>query len=94
MDFILVELFRYFISQSVRYVNLGLAPLSGLDDPHKFPEKTLKFAYEKIRSFSHYRGQKEYKDKFDPVWYERFLVYDNDYDLISIPSVLAKVIRS
>jgi phosphatidylglycerol lysyltransferase len=94
MDFILVELFRYFSSRSVRYVNLGLAPLSGLDDPHKFPEKTLKFAYEKIRSFSHYRGQKEYKDKFDPVWYDRFLVYDNDYDLISIPAVLAKVIRS
>lgn len=94
MDYILIELFSYFRSQSVRYVNLGLAPLSGLNDPHKFTEKTMKFAYEKIRSFSHYRGQKEYKDKFGPVWSDRFLIYDNDYDLISIPAVLAKVIKS
>jgi phosphatidylglycerol lysyltransferase len=93
MDYIMVELFKYFRSQGIRYVNLGLAPMSGLNDPHTFPEKSIKFAYEKIRSFSHYKGQREYKDKFNPVWNDKFLIYDNDYDLISVPSVLSGIIK-
>ncbi len=30
MDYILVELFKYFRSVGIRYVNLGMAPMSGL----------------------------------------------------------------
>ncbi len=93
MDYILVELFKYFKSKEVRFVNLGLAPMSGLDDPQKFSEKSIKFAYEKIRAFSHYKGQREYKQKFDPVWHDKFLIYDNDFDLIYIPAVLAAIIK-
>jgi len=61
MDFILVELFNYLKSKEIQYVNLGLVPLSGPDDPSKLSEKSMKFKYEKIRSFSHYKGQREYK---------------------------------
>jgi phosphatidylglycerol lysyltransferase len=93
MDFSLVELFKYLKAQGIRYVNLGFAPMGGLNDPHNFPEQSMKFAYEKIRSFSHFKGQREYKQKFQPVWFDKYLVYENDYDLISIPSVLAKVIK-
>lgn len=93
MDHILVELFKYFKSTGIRYVNLGFAPMSGLNDPHNFPEKSMKFAYEKIRSFSHYKGQRDYKDKFNPQWNDKFLIYSNDYDLLQVPGVLAKVIR-
>jgi phosphatidylglycerol lysyltransferase len=92
MDHILVELFKYFKSTGIRYVNLGFAPMSGLNDPHNFPEKSMKFAYEKIRSFSHYKGQRDYKDKFNPQWNDKFLIYSNDYDLLQVPGVLAKVI--
>jgi len=93
MDYILVELFKYFKSQGIRYVNLGMAPLSGLDDPQKFTEKSMKFAYEKIRSFSHYKGQREYKEKFCHIWKDKYLIYDNDYDLVSVPALLAKIIK-
>jgi phosphatidylglycerol lysyltransferase len=93
MDYILVELFKYFKSQGIQYVNLGFAPMSGLDDPHTFPEKSMKFAYEKIRSFSHYKGQREYKEKFKPLWNDKYLIYSNDYDLIQVPAVLARVIQ-
>ena len=65
MDHILLELFKY-LKQRNKYVNLGFAPMSGLNDPHNFTEKSMKFAYEKIRSFSHYKGQRDYKDKFNP----------------------------
>lgn len=93
MDYILVELFRHLKANGIRYVNLGFAPLSGLNDPHNFTEKSMKFAYEKIRSFSHYKGQREYKEKFNPVWYDKFLIYSNDYDLLQVPGVLTKVIK-
>jgi phosphatidylglycerol lysyltransferase len=53
----------------------------------------MKFAYEKIRSFSQYKGQRDYKEKFSPVWHDKYLVYDNDYDLLQIPAALVKVIK-
>ena len=93
MDHIIVELFKYFKSAGIRYVNLGFAPMSGLNDPHNFTEKSMKFAYEKIRSFSHYKGQRDYKDKFNPEWKDKFLIYSNDYDLIQVPGVLTKIIK-
>jgi phosphatidylglycerol lysyltransferase len=93
MDHIVVELFKYFKANGIRYVNLGFAPMSGLNDPHNFTEKSMKFAYEKIRSFSNYKGQRDYKEKFNPQWHDKFLIYANDYDLLQVPGVLAKVIR-
>lgn len=93
MDYLLVELFKYFRSQGIKYVNIGMAPLSGLDEPQKLTERSMKFAYEKIRSFSHYKGQREYKDKFRPEWYNKYLIYDNDYDLLSVPAVLRRIIK-
>jgi len=93
MDYILVELFKHFKASGIQYVNLGFAPMSGLDDPHTFTEKSMKFAYEKIRSFSHYKGQRDYKDKFNPNWNDKFLIYSNDYDLLQVPGVLANVIK-
>jgi phosphatidylglycerol lysyltransferase len=93
MDYILIELFRYFKDNGIQYINLGFAPMSGLDDPHNFTEKSMKFAYEKIRSFSHYKGQRDYKDKFNPKWNDKFLIYTNDYDLLQVPGVLSKVIK-
>jgi phosphatidylglycerol lysyltransferase len=93
MDFILVELFTYLKSQGYSGVNLGFAPLSGLNDPHTFSEKSMKFAYEKIRGFSQYKGLREYKEKFVTSWYNKYLVYEHDYDLLQIPGALNKVIK-
>lgn len=93
MDFILVELFKYLKSKGFNTVNLGFAPMSGLDDAHTFPEKSMKFAYEKIRSFSHYKGLREYKQKFDPEWHNKYLIYQHDYDLLQVPAVLSNIIK-
>jgi phosphatidylglycerol lysyltransferase len=93
MDFILIELFNYLKSKNITYVNLGFAPMSGLNDPHTFPEKSMKFAYEKIRSFAHYKGLREYKEKFDPEWHNKYLIYQHDYDLLQVPTALANVIK-
>jgi phosphatidylglycerol lysyltransferase len=93
LDYLLIELFNYAKTKQIDYVNLGFAPLSGLSDPHTFPEKSMKFAYEKIKSFAQYKGLREYKDKFEPIWYNKYLIYQHDYDLLQIPSVLINVIK-
>jgi phosphatidylglycerol lysyltransferase len=93
MDYILVELINYFKINKIQFLNLGFAPLSGINDPHTFPEKSMKFAYNKIRSFSHFKGQRDYKEKFKPVWHDKYLVYSQDYDLIQAPGVLSNVIK-
>lgn len=93
MDFLLVELIRYMKSLNYSSINLGFAPMSGINDPHTFPERTMKFAYEKIKSFSHFKGSRYFKDKFFPVWNNRYLIYSHDYDLMQIPAALSKVIK-
>jgi phosphatidylglycerol lysyltransferase len=93
LDFLITELFSHLKSQGLLRVNLGFAPMSGIDDPHTFPEKSMKIAYERIRSFSHYKGLRTFKEKFFPEWYNKYLIYSNDYDLIQVPAVLAQVIK-
>lgn len=93
MDFLIIELFNYLKSQNYSAVNLGLAPMSGIDDPHTFPEQSMKFAYEKIKAFSHYKGLRDFKEKFDPRWSNEYLIYSHDYDLLQVPSVLTNVIK-
>jgi phosphatidylglycerol lysyltransferase len=94
MDYILVEMFNYLKAEGFETVNLGFAPMSGLVDPTKFSEKSMKFAYEKIKGFSHYKGMREYKEKFATIWYNKYLIYDHDYDLTQIPTALSKVIKT
>jgi len=93
MDFLIVELFLYLKSEGYSFANMGFAPMSGIDDPHTFKEKSMKFAYEKIKGFSQYKGLREYKEKFVTVWINKYLIYDHDYDLLQIPGALMKVIK-
>jgi phosphatidylglycerol lysyltransferase len=92
-EFLLIRLCEYFRPLGYHYVNLGFAPMSGIDDPRTFPEKSMQFAYEKLGSFSHYKGLREFKERFFPEWHNKYLVYENDYDLIQVPRVLARVIK-
>lgn len=93
LDFILVALFNYLKTQNYTAVNLGLAPMSGIDKPNTIQEKSIKYAYEKVKSFSHYKGLRNFKDKFSPTWYNQYVIFSDDYDLIQIPRILSKVIK-
>lgn len=93
IDFMMVALFDYFKSKEITYVDLGLAPMSGIKDPQTIQEKSMKYAYERVRSFSHYKGLRDFKDKFSPSWHNQYIVFNDDYDLIQIPRILAKVIK-
>lgn len=93
MDFILVSLFNYLKSQDYTTVNLGLAPMSGIENPKTIQDKSMKYAYEKVKSFSHYKGLRNFKEKFSPIWHNQYVIFSDDYDLIQMPKILAKVIK-
>ncbi|WP_183573582.1 phosphatidylglycerol lysyltransferase domain-containing protein [Mucilaginibacter sp. X5P1] len=92
-DALIIALIGYCKANQYKYLNLGLAPLSGIDQAKDLPEKTLKFAYEKLQQFRHYRGLRDFKEKFLPVWQNKYLIYENHYDLISLPNALNKVMK-
>ncbi len=93
IDFLMIALFNYLHEIGCQTVNIGFSPLSGLSATHNLPERSMKFAYEKIRSFSHYKGLRQAKEKFSPVWYPKYLIYEDDYDLLKVPAVLIKVFK-
>lgn len=93
IDFIMVAMFEYLKLQGFKTVNIGFAPMSGISQAKNMSERSMKFAYEKIRSFSRYKGLREAKDKFSPLWSNKYLIYSQDYDLLLVPAVLNHVIK-
>ena len=93
IEFLMGELFLYLKNSGYKAVNMGFAAMAGIGEARNFQEKSIKFAYEKIRAFSHFKGLKEFKDKFGPTWCNKYLIYSNDYDLFSVPTALKKATK-
>jgi phosphatidylglycerol lysyltransferase len=72
---------------------MGLAPMSGIAAPKGFPERTIKFAYENIGRFRHYKGLRFFKEKFDPQWETKYLIYGHHFDLLLLPAALNAVFK-
>ena len=87
---LLSKAFLYFKEQGYEKVNLGLAPLSGISGVD-LKEKAVKYAYETLRTFGHFKGLRKYKEKFYPAWEKKYLVYDHSYHLLQIPAALRRV---
>ena len=93
MDAMIIELIKYAKEKGKTTLNLGLAPMSGLEEADSAVEKMMQFAYEKIRRFRHYKGLRSFKEKYTSQWLNKYLVYDDDFDLLSLPSALNKVMK-
>ena len=94
MDALIIALIDVLKLEGKTSLNMGLAAMAGIDRPNGFPEWTMKFAYERLRQFRHYHGLYEFKDKFNPEWQTRYLIYENHYDLASLPLVLSKIMKA
>jgi phosphatidylglycerol lysyltransferase len=93
MDALIIELMQYAKANGKTYLNLGLAPMSGLEVADTAVEKMMRYAYEKIRRFQHYRGLRSFKEKYASQWLNKYLVYENDFDLVQLPAALNKAMR-
>lgn len=78
MDFLFAKLLKELHAEGFKYFSLGLAALAGVGDDPKDPleEKALHQVYEHLNRFFSYKGLRSYKEKFDPEWEARFLIYE------------------
>lgn len=90
LDMILAKTLLYMKDQGFTSANLGLAPMSGIEGIN-LTEKTIKYAYENLSAFGHFKGLRKYKDKFFPRWEKKYLVYNHDYHLLQVPNALKRV---
>lgn len=91
MDFLFISMIQHYKEEGYSTLNMGMIPFSGIDDPQSFSEQAMKLAYDKLKQFRHYKSLRSFKEKFKPEWKRVYLVYDNDMDLVNLPSVLKKV---
>ena len=93
MDSLIIELVTYAKLKKLKYLNLGLVPMAGIEQPDNTAERLIRYAYEKIKRFRHYAGLREFKAKYATTWVNKYLVYENDFDLIQLPAALNKVMQ-
>jgi phosphatidylglycerol lysyltransferase len=80
MDYLFRELLCVLRAEGYRWFSLGLAPLAGVGDGRdNLDAWALHEVYEHLTALFSFKGLRNYKAKFDPVWEERFLVYQNGH---------------
>lgn len=93
MDALIVKLVDYAIAHNKQFINLGLVPMTGIEHPDNTAERIIKIAAEKIRRFQHYKGLREFKEKYATIWENKYLVYENDFDLLQLPIAINNVMK-
>lgn len=89
MTFLIVNLILIFKEADYKIFNLGMAPLSnvGMTQNAHIPEKVAHLVFKYGKHFYSFNGLRKYKNKFDPRWEGRYLVYE---DLTSLTSSLTE----
>jgi len=93
MDVLLLRFIEYCREEGYEMLNMGLAPLSGFDSKKGVIGKSIHFLYNKHKYFRNTRGLREFKEKYDPIWIQKYIVYSHDIDLLAAPLVINKVMR-
>jgi phosphatidylglycerol lysyltransferase len=90
MDFLFLELMSWGRAQGYGWVNLGMAPLSGLDRHPLAPawHRVGNFIFRHGEHFYNFEGLRRYKAKFDPHWEPKYLIARGG---IALPRVLMDI---
>jgi phosphatidylglycerol lysyltransferase len=90
MDYLFLELMLLGKAEGFRWFNLGMAPLSGLENRALAPlwSRLGSMVFRHGEHFYNFQGLRQYKEKFDPVWSPRYLATPAG---LAMPRVLADV---
>ena len=92
-DVLIVKLVEYAKSKNLKYINMGMTPMAGIQQTHNTAEDIMKFAYQRVGSFKHYQTLRNFKEKYASLWEDQYLVYNSDFELLQIPTALNKVMK-
>ncbi len=90
MDFLFVQLMLWGKAEGYGHFNLGMAPLSGLDPRALAPlwNRAGSLVFRFGEHFYNFRGLRQYKEKFDPIWEPRYLASPGG---LALPRILTNV---
>jgi phosphatidylglycerol lysyltransferase len=78
-DFLLINFIDLLHQESYQRLNMGLCALTGLDDADaerkSLIDSALKFAYANGGRFFSFSGLYRFKNKYQPEWRDRYIVY-------------------
>ncbi len=85
MDFLFVELLEREREAGFREFNLGLAPLSGMEEGELAPlyHRLAGLLFRHGENFYSFQGLRSYKEKFHPRWEPRYLVSPGGFGLLT-----------
>jgi len=90
MDFLFVELMLWGRAQGHRWLNLGMAPLAGLERHPLAPawHRVGNFVFRYGEHFYNFDGLRRYKAKFNPTWESKYLASPGG---LALPRVLLDI---
>jgi phosphatidylglycerol lysyltransferase len=90
MDFLFVKLLLWGKQEGYQWFNLGMAPLSGIENSPFTPlwNRLGSFLYGHGEFFYNFQGIRQYKDKFQPDWHPKYLVSPGG---LALPQILTNL---
>jgi len=94
MDYLMINLMRWGRANGYRWMNLGMAPLSGLEpQPHSPMLHRAGHAVFRLgEGFFNFKGLRAYKEKFHPTWEARYLAAPSSFGLARAVADIASLI--
>ncbi|PIV84615.1 MAG: hypothetical protein COW52_06670 [Nitrospirae bacterium CG17_big_fil_post_rev_8_21_14_2_50_50_9] len=90
MDFLFTHILLWGKAQGYQWFNLGMAPLSGLENRAFAPiwNRLGSLIFRHGENFYNFQGLRQYKEKFDPVWRPKYLASPGG---LALPRILANL---
>jgi len=90
MEYLFICLMLWGKQEGYYWFNLGMAPLSGLEDHGLAPlwNRLGAFVFRHGEHFYNFQGLRQYKEKFDPVWRPKYMASPGG---LSVPRILANI---
>jgi phosphatidylglycerol lysyltransferase len=90
MDYLFIEIMLWGRQEGYQWFNMGLAPLSGLEDGSSttFWNHLGSLVFRYGEHFYNFQGLREYKQKFAPIWEPRYLASPGG---LSFPRILMNI---
>lgn len=94
MEYLIIQSMLWGKAQGYQWFNLGMAPLSGLEDRSLAPlwNRLGAFVFRHGEDFYNFQGLRRYKDAFGPVWQPKYLACPGGMVLPRILANLAALI--
>ena len=90
MKYLFTQIMLWGKSEGYKWFNMGMAPLSGLENRHLAPlwNRVGTYIFKHGEHFYNFQGLRQYKDKFNPEWKPKYLVCPGG---LALPRILANI---